>query len=354
MTDPALRGNAFASSLAEALTPANTKPRGIVAWVLLNLLVCAAYSIAGLVVVLFGIGPAKISPIYPPAGIAVAATYLLGWRVLPAVFVGQFMNGFPLFENPNTTIGMYALANTGTGIGSILEALISLAIMRRFTGTWHPFERSAHVVIFLLGSCLAAALVCGTIGTFSLWAGGFVPDDEIQITWVTFFLADAAGIAVFGAMVLAWYREPKLDSGIVVNSALILIAVLVIAGVGAVSRHPVDYLFLPLLLWAGLPRGSAWRHARGDGDHRRHHHGDDLWIRLVRRQNAERIDPAARGLHRGDHLHRLADHRRAFATARSRSRTGGAQSDAGATRPRAHRRSGREEPPARGQAGSYR
>jgi integral membrane sensor domain MASE1 len=153
---------------------------------------------------------------------------------------------------------MYALANTGTGIGSILEALISLAIMRRFTGTWHPFERSSHVVIFLLGSCLAAGLVCGTIGTFSLWAGGFVPDHEVQITWVTFFLADAAGIAVFGALVLAWYREPNLDSSIVVSSALILVAVLVIAGLGALSRHPVDYLFLPLLLWAGFragPRG---------------------------------------------------------------------------------------------------
>ena len=73
-------------------------PRSTLSWILLNLAVAVAYSIAGLVVVLFGIGPAKISPVYPPAGIAVAATLILGPRILPAVFIGQFLNGFPLLD----------------------------------------------------------------------------------------------------------------------------------------------------------------------------------------------------------------------------------------------------------------
>jgi len=56
--------------------------------ILLNLAVFVAYSISGLVVLVFGIGPAKISPIYPPAGIAVAASFIFGPRVLPAIFFG--------------------------------------------------------------------------------------------------------------------------------------------------------------------------------------------------------------------------------------------------------------------------
>src|SRR5262249_48045548 len=160
------------------LAPADPRPRSVLSWILLNLVVVLAYSIAGLVVVLFGIGPAKISPIFPPAGIAVAATLIWGPRVLPAVFAGQFLNGFPLLEQPQTTVSMYDLANTGTGIGSTLEALIAVSLLRRFAGTWHPFDRARHVVVFLLGSCLAAAIVCGAIGTFSLWASGFVPDGE--------------------------------------------------------------------------------------------------------------------------------------------------------------------------------
>ena len=254
MTELAIRQEDWVS----ALTAADDRPRNLRTWILLNLLVCVAYSVAGLVVLLFGIGPAKISPIYPPAGIAIAATFILGPRILPAVFVGQFFNGFPLLAEPHTTLPMYVLANTGTGIGAILEALISVALLRRLAGTWHPFERSRHVVIFLLGSCLAAAFVGGTVGTFSLWAGGFVPRDQVEITFVTFVLADAAGIAVFCALVLAWYREPRIDREIVLNSLVVVGVVLLIGVLEAWIRYPIDYLFLPLLLWAGFyagPRG---------------------------------------------------------------------------------------------------
>lgn len=249
-----LRTTTFAGLFA----PADGRPRSFAAWIFLNIIVLAAYSVAGLVVVLFGIGPAKISPIYPPAGIAVAATFLLGPRILPAVFLGQFCNGFPLLSLPQTTLSMYALANSGTGTGSILEALIALGVLRALAGTWHPFDRARHVVIFLVGSCLAAASIGGAIGTLSLWIFGFVPNDELAETFVTFILADAAGIAVFGALILAWYREPRLNLRIVAQAAVILIVTVAIASAETWLHYPIDYLYLPLLLFAGFrvgPRG---------------------------------------------------------------------------------------------------
>ena len=155
------------------------------------------------------------------------------------------------------TLLAYALVNTGTGIGSVLEAVIAATLLRRFTGTWHPFDRARHVVVFLAGACIAA-LVGGGIGTLSLLAGGLVPEGEAGITFVTFFLADAAGIAVFAALILAWYREPQIGRDIVAGSAFIVAATLLIAALALWSRYPVDYLFLPLLLWTGFrwgPRG---------------------------------------------------------------------------------------------------
>jgi serine phosphatase RsbU (regulator of sigma subunit) len=238
------------------LEPADAEPRSLLNWIVLNFGVLVAYSVAGLVIVFFGVGPAKISPIYPPAGIAIAATFMLGPRVLPAVWLGQFVNGFPLLEDPHTTLSAYVLANAGAGVGSILEAAIAVAALRLLAGAWHPFDRSRHVVIFLIGSSLAPSFVCGAIGTFSLWAAGFVPNAEFRITFITFFLADAAGIAVFGALVLAWFREGRVDGSTAVNAALILGAALAIGALGAWSRYPVDYLFLPLLLWAGFRAGA--------------------------------------------------------------------------------------------------
>src|SRR5271166_7138372 len=98
-------------------------PRSLTAWIILNIVILAVYSLAGLVVMFFGIGPAKVSPIYPPSGIAVAAALILGPRILPAIFIGQFCNGFPLLELPQTTLPIYALTNSGTGLGAVAEAM---------------------------------------------------------------------------------------------------------------------------------------------------------------------------------------------------------------------------------------
>ncbi len=153
---------------------------------------------------------------------------------------------------------MYALANTGTGIGGILEALLAAATLQGLAGTPYPFERPRQVVIFLLVSALGAALVGGTTGTLAMWACGFVPSNELLATLVTFIFADAAGIAVFGALVLAWHRESALDAKIAVVSLGAIAASLAIGVTAMWSDRPIYFLYLPLLLWAafgGGPRG---------------------------------------------------------------------------------------------------
>src|SRR5262249_56069113 len=97
MTD---RSTRWTELLAHALAPADDTPRDVIGSILLNLAVFVAYSIAGLVVLVFGIGPAKISPIYPPAGIAVAASFIFGPRILPAVFFRHFLHALPPLSHP--------------------------------------------------------------------------------------------------------------------------------------------------------------------------------------------------------------------------------------------------------------
>jgi signal transduction histidine kinase len=253
MTD---RSTRWTELLAHALAPADDTPRDVMGSVLLNLAVFVAYSISGLVVLVFGIGPAKISPIYPPAGIAVAASFIFGPRVLPAIFFGQFLNGFPLLAEPQMTLARFVLANTGGGVAAMLEASISVALLRQLAGTWHPFEHPRDVVIFLVGSCLVAALVGGMVGTLSLWAVGIVPTEQLQITFVTYFLADAAGIAVFGSLILAWYREPRPDANILTISLVITSVAILLAALEAWTGYSISFLFLPLFLWAGFRAGA--------------------------------------------------------------------------------------------------
>ena len=91
-----------------------------------------------------------------------------------------------------------------------------------------------------------------------MWACGFVPGNELSTTLVTFIFADAAGIAVFGALVLAWHREPGLGDKILTVSLGAIAGSLAIGAISIWSDRPIYFLYLPLLLWAafgGGPRG---------------------------------------------------------------------------------------------------
>ena len=228
-------------------------PRGWRDWVLLNLAVFAVYSILGLVVFVVGIGAADTSPIYPPSGIAVAAMLIFGPQVWPAIWFGNFFNGAPLFWAPDTSLAAAIVANIGGGTAAVAEAFAATAIMRRLSGTWHPFERAKDAVIFLLLASLGGAACAAIIGVGLFWITGATPTNQLAITFITWWLADAAGIAVFGPLALAWYRErPFVDRRLAETLAMVVGAVLIIAAVAYSSGYPIDYLYLPVLLWAGL------------------------------------------------------------------------------------------------------
>jgi serine phosphatase RsbU (regulator of sigma subunit) len=241
------------ASLLIAAPPAADIPRGWRRWLLVNLGVFALYSIAGLVVFVVGIGATDTSPIYPAAGIAVAAALIFGPSVWPAIWLGNFCNGAPLFWASDTSFIAALIGNGCGGIEAMVEALTAAGLMRQLTGTWHPFDRATDAVIFLAVASLVSAPLGAAIGVTAFWLTSVTPTDQWPITFVTWWLADAAGIAVFGPLVLAWYRErPLVDRPLIVTIAAVVAAVLVIATLGHLSGYPIDYLFLPVLLWAGF------------------------------------------------------------------------------------------------------
>jgi serine phosphatase RsbU (regulator of sigma subunit) len=75
-------------------------------------------------------------------------------------------------------------------------------------------------------------------------------------------LADAAGIGVFAPLVLAWYRDwPSVDRRLLATVATVVGAVVIVGGLAYASKYPIDYLYLPILLWAGFrarARGASF------------------------------------------------------------------------------------------------
>src|SRR5919109_685566 len=82
------------------------------------------YFIAGKLGLMLASLHASASPVWPPAGIALAATLLFGYRVWPAIFIGAFVVNVTTAGNVATS---FAIA-----IGNTMEALTASCLVNRF------------------------------------------------------------------------------------------------------------------------------------------------------------------------------------------------------------------------------
>src|SRR6184192_1502309 len=84
------------------------------------------YFVAGKLGLKLAFLQASASPVWPPAGIALAALLLFGYRAWPAIFVGAFLVNVTTAGSPATS---FAIAS-----GNTLEALVGALLVNRFAG----------------------------------------------------------------------------------------------------------------------------------------------------------------------------------------------------------------------------
>eukprot|EP01137_Pigoraptor_chileana_P006930 Opistho-2@51816 len=70
-------------------SPAATAPPFVATSLVTLVLVALTYVLTGAASLQLAIPPGYASPLFPPAGIALAAALVYGWRVLPAVTLGS-------------------------------------------------------------------------------------------------------------------------------------------------------------------------------------------------------------------------------------------------------------------------
>src|ERR1041385_1080779 len=91
------------------------------------------YFVAGKLGLMLASLHASASPVWPPAGIALAALVLLGCRFWPAIFVGAFLVNVTTAGNVATSLAI--------ATGNTLEALIGAWLVNRFAGGTNVFDR---------------------------------------------------------------------------------------------------------------------------------------------------------------------------------------------------------------------
>src|SRR5947208_14113630 len=100
-------------------------------------LLTLVYFIAGKVGLVLASLHASASPVWPPAGIALAALLMLGYRAWPAILVGAFLVNV-------TTAGIVA-TSLAIASGNTLEAVCGTWLLNRFAGGTTVFDRPQDV-----------------------------------------------------------------------------------------------------------------------------------------------------------------------------------------------------------------
>jgi len=232
-------------------SPFLTKPGGRLPQLLRHATVlsvlAAVYTVAGRLGLKLAFLHASATPVWLPAGIALAAFLILGYRVWPAILLGAFFM--------NLTTAGTALTSVCIAAGNTLEGLIGAYLVNQRAGGRYFFRRGRDVFGFALLAAILSTTVSATIGVTTLSLTGFASWSKYGVTWLTWWLGDATGDLVVAPVLLAWSADYSVrwKRDRVIEAAALLLSLCFVGRAvlgGLAGNYPLEFLCAPILIWA--------------------------------------------------------------------------------------------------------
>lgn len=225
----------------------------------------AAYYGSGRLALWLALPPGIATPVWPAAGISLAALLLGGVRLWPAIWIGSFIvNLGPLTAHDQLgTLGAMLVA-ASIATGSTIQAVVGTVLIKRLTGTARPFDQVRNVFLFA-GIESVACMIAATVGILSMHLAGILPSAMSRWTWWTWWTGDLIGALVCAPLLLVWSRKPHCawrPAAVVEAASLLLLILLLnqlVFGVpvaGWQLRIPIPFMLTPPIIWAAFRFGQ--------------------------------------------------------------------------------------------------
>ncbi len=200
-----------------------------------------------------------VALVWPPAGIALAAILLFGYKFWPGVALGavlfSFINGTPL--------GFFTF---GTAVGNTMGAVISVFLLKKFVAFENSMERARDVIGYIGLACFLGTTVNAVFCVVGLIYSGAVAWDKLFSETMVWWVPNALAGLVVAPFIITWATpssESRPNTKVIVEAALCgagLVAGTLISFnswfVYGIQSYPLAYLPFPFLFWGALRFGQ--------------------------------------------------------------------------------------------------
>ncbi len=211
------------------------------------------------------------SPVWPPAGVALAALLLFGRRQWVGVALGMLLFDLSL-QVSWASAGVMA---TGQTLGAIAADELLRRIKFRLS-----FIRLRDVLGFIFFGVFLSPVVNATISTLNARLTGIISWQNFGLHWGIIWLGDGIGILVITPLFLTWlgksypegwswrslstqwqqnlrFRQRAIESLIwLITLLAVSWAVFQSPSDTRIARYPLEYLPFPFIIWAALRLGQ--------------------------------------------------------------------------------------------------
>lgn len=216
----------------------------------------AAYFLAAKLGLAFAFVHPHISVVWPATGVALAFLFVYGMRHWPAVTIGAVL--------VHATSGAPVFVGLGMAAGSTAGALITCAIVKRFSWFRLELDRFRDVGILILG-CIVGALVNTILSVATLVLGDYLRGVPAIVAFQTWWLGRVIGGVVVGSFLTVLSRRASraVLPGHVREFCILIGGILLLGwlvfGAHSTSRpllHPLGYIMIPLVIWGAIRFGQ--------------------------------------------------------------------------------------------------